>query len=360
MKSICFVIHNIQCGGGTERVGLCVANALCARGYRVSFISYEAKAPSFFPVDPRIVQGKMLSNILERRTRDRWPWYASWKLRRFLKRNEVDVVIDIDAVHALWTWPAIRGTGIKWISWDHFYFGHTMGEFRRIKAFQLVAQHADRLVLISKEDLHTYLCESGLPAAKIAQIYNPLSFECDSYEQRTAKKVISIGRIAFQKGFDLLLKAWQTVEQNDAEWELEIVCGYGDPAALQREAEGMGLRRVTCLPPTKDVCGRMQQAGLYALPSRFEGFGLVLTEAATAGLPSVAFNCPYGPSEIVDDGKTGYLVPPEDTATFARRLLEMMHNDDLRYQMGHNAFEAAKRFSLSRIIPQWEELIESL
>lgn len=301
----------------------------------------------------------MLSNFFERRTR-KWKGYASWKLRRWLKKHKVDVVIDIDTYHALWTWKAIKGTGIKWISWDHFNIDYALGNNDRMKALGLVAEHAEKLVLLSKADLQAYDNRCIVPSDKIVQIYNPLSFECPDYVNRTSRSVISVLRIDPQKGHDLLLKAWSHVENKRTDWKLDIVCGYGDYSELQREAEAMGLQRVRCLPPSSNVQKDMSEAGIYVLPSRFEGFGLVLTEAATSGLPSVAFNCPYGPSEIINDGENGILVEPENTEKLATALLTLMDDEELRYQMGRNAHDSARRFSTDIIIPQWVDLIENL
>lgn len=360
MKNICFVIHNLTCKGGTERVGTRIANELCNLGYGVSIISYDARTnTSFFPLDSRIDTGIMLSNFFERRTR-KWKWYASWKLRRWLHKHNVDIIVDIDTYHALWTWNAIQGTDIKWISWDHFNISYALKNADRIKALELVANHADRLVLLSKADVNAYGKSSIVPMEKIVQIYNPLSFECFDYIPRKAKKVISVLRIDPQKGPDLLLQAWKTVESINGDWTLDIVCGYGDYAALQSEAELMGLKRVRCLPPSNNVEKDMSEAGIYALPSRFEGFGLVLTEAATTGLPAVAFNCPYGPNEIITDGEDGLLVEPENTDAFAQALLKLMNDEVLRLRLGRNAHDSAKRFSTDLIIPKWIDLIERL
>lgn len=360
MKNICFVIHNLTCKGGTERVGTRVANELCKLGYGVSIISYDARTnTSFFPIDSRIETGIMLSNFFERRTR-KWKRYASWKLRRWLINHNVDIVIDIDTYHALWTWKAIKETNIRWISWDHFNLAYALSNKDRVKALDIVAKHADKIVLLSKDDVNAYKHRTSVPHEKIVQIYNPLSFECQDFTPRRSKKVICILRIDPQKGPDLLLKVWQVVEKEIKEWSLDIVCGYGDYDVLQQEARSMGLTRVRCLPPSKDVQKDMTEAGLYALPSRFEGFGLVLTEAATVGLPAVAFNCPYGPKEIITDGVDGLLVEPENIGQFAQSLLRLMRDEGLRFEMGRKAHENAKRFSTDVIIPQWIDLIERL
>lgn len=359
MKNICFVIHNIQCGGGTERVGSRIANELCRLGYNVSIVSYDAKRAPFFPLDARIKLGNMLGNIFERRTR-KMRWYASWKLRKFLLKNNVDVVIDIDTIHALWTWPAINGTGIQWISWDHFNFNHCIVSFERLKALRLIEQHANKLVLLTDADRAAYLEKTNMKPDFVKRIYNPLSFEEPMYVERTGKKVLAIGRIAPQKGFDLLLKAWALVESEIAGWTLEIVCGYGDYHALQQEAENMGLRHVVCSPPTPDVKSKFAESSIYALSSRFEGFGLVLTEASTMSVPMVSFNCPVGPDEIIRDGENGLLVEPENVEQFAEKLLLLIRDEKMRKTMGERAFEMAKQFSIDRIIPQWIEMIENL
>lgn len=359
MKNICFVIHNIQCGGGTERVGTRIANELARRGYQVSIISYDAKRESFFPLHESITTGVMLSNILERRTR-KFRKYASWKLRRFLLKKQIDLVIDIDTYHALWTWPAIKGTGIRWISWDHFNFNYMIQQFARLEAINLVEHHANKLVLLTDEDRATYLEKTNIQPEFIQRIYNPLSFEEPQYVKRPAKKVVAIGRIDYQKGFDLLLQSWRLVEQQIDDWSLEIVCGYGDWNALQQEAVSIGLKHVVCSPPTKDVRSKYAEAGIYAFSSRFEGFGLVLTEASTMSLPMVSYECPVGPGEIIEDGKNGLLVEPENTVQFAEKLIWLMRHDKERYAMGRQAFEMAKRFSLNTIIPQWIELIENV
>lgn len=358
MKNICFVIHNIQCGGGTERVCATIANALCNRGYHISIISYDAKKAPFFYFDPRIKIGNMLTNILERRTR-RFKWYAAWKLKRFLLTNKVDLVIDVDTIHALWTYRAIKDTNIKWISWDHFNFTYCTESFERIQALQLIEMHANKLVLLSKADKKTYLEQTNIPENKIIQIYNPLSFEAESYQEHKNKKIITITRISYEKGTDLLLKAWKIVEARIHDWELEIVCGYGDYKALEDEAHSMGMTHITCSPPTNNVKEKLKSSSIFVLPSRLEGFGLVLTEAMTMSVPCVSFDC-LGPREIIANNENGLLAKPEDINDLAEKIIYMIKNKDERIRMGRNAYESSKRFSIDTIIPQWIKLIDNL
>ena len=359
MKNICFTIRNIDCGGGAERVGVRLANALAESGYNVWMVSYDAKKGiPFFYCDPRVKLWTILGHGgFERKMRWQF-WYSAWKFRRFLKRNRIDVVIDIDTFNALWTAPAIRGLNIKWISWDHFIYSYNQGK-RRQKALDYVAKDAYRLIVISQADMKNYLQNSFVPAEKIMQLYNPLSFEVQHMiDHNGQKKVTAIGRIDPAKGFDLLLKSWLLVEREVDDWTLEIVCGYGDWNGLQKEAEDMGCKHVVCSPPTQDVPGKLAGTAIFALSSRFEGFGLVITEAMTCSVPTVSFACPQGPAEIIKDGVDGLLVEPENIKQFAEKLLLLIKDEELRAKMGRAAFENSKRFSMDSIIREWIKLIE--
>ena len=156
----------------------------------------------------------------------------------------------------------------------------------------------------------------------------------------------------------LLLKSWLLVEKEVKDWTLQIVGGYGDYEALEREAKEMGCKNVVCTGPTSDVPGVMKDAAIFAFSSRFEGFGLVLTEANACSVPAVSYNCPVGPSEIVTDGVDGFLVEPENVTQFAEKLVELMKDDKLRAEMGVKAYESSKRFAMDKILKEWVELIE--
>lgn len=360
MKTICFTIRNIDCGGGTERVGLKLANALIEYGYTVWMVSYDAKfGVPYFEYNSNLHLWTILSHGgFERKMRWHF-WYGAWKFRRFLMRHQVDVVIDIDTFNALWTAPAIRGTGIYWISWDHFNLDYCQGKLRK-KALELVRKEANKLVLLSRMDYTNYINKIRFPEEKLVQIYNPLSFEIDKVlDHQGQKKVTAIGRISWEKGFDLLLRSWKLVEQEIEDWELEIVCGDGDWRKLQHEANEMGCRHVVCSPPTKNVIDKLAQTSIYALSSRFEGFGLVITEAMACSVPVVSYNCGCGPTEIICDGIDGYLVEPENVKEYADSLLKLMRNSDLSIKMGKAAYYNSKRFSLSAILPKWIDLIEN-
>lgn len=102
-------------------------------------------------------------------------------------------------------------------------------------------------------------------------------------------------------------------------------------------------------------------SSLCVVSSRYEGFSLVLAEAMSCGLPAVAFDCPFGPRHILQDGENGYLVPPGDTEAMAQRMVVLMHDPALRERMGESAKESVRRrFSEAEVMNQWERVFLEL
>jgi len=111
--------------------------------------------------------------------------------------------------------------------------------------------------------------------------------------------------------------------------------------------------------PVSNIFDKYIESSILVLTSRCETFGLVLPEAMSCGLPVVSFSG-YGPSEIITDGKDGFLIPNYDTDKFAEKLSLLMDDEDLRSEMGNAAIESSQKYDAEHIIPQWMKLFESL
>lgn len=170
------------------------------------------------------------------------------------------------------------------------------------------------------------------------------------------KTIVAVGRYTEQKGFDLLFKAWKKVEQEGDDWELKIF-GSGDRSCYQNLVDEMGLRRVSLNGTVKDVNKVFRQASVIVFSSRYEGFGMVLIEAMSCGLPAVSFACPCGPRDIIHDGEDGFLVENYDTDMLADRLLQLMRDDVLRCEMGKAGRENMKRFLQEDVMQRWKALL---
>jgi glycosyltransferase involved in cell wall biosynthesis len=177
----------------------------------------------------------------------------------------------------------------------------------------------------------------------------------------SAKTILAAGRVTPQKGFDMLLKAFAQVAPDHPDWTLRIL-GRGEwLAELERLVAEHGIGgSVVFDGPSEDLGGEMSRASIYALSSRFEGFPLVLIEAMSKGMAVVAFDCPTGPADVIDDHRNGLLVPPKDVDAYAAALREMMDDEDLRRRCGEAAVESAKEYEMERIGPSWDALLEQL
>lgn len=175
-----------------------------------------------------------------------------------------------------------------------------------------------------------------------------------------AKNVIAVGRYTWQKGFDLLIDAWCIVADKYPDWKLHIY-GLGDNDVFQNLAIQKGIGdKVLCHTYAEDVYEKYRESSIFVLSSRYEGFGLVLAEAMATGLPSVAFNCPDGPSDIITDGVDGILVENGNTNKLAEGLLYLISHDKDRLIYGQNARNNMKRYDKETIMQQWIDLFDSL
>ena len=184
--------------------------------------------------------------------------------------------------------------------------------------------------------------------------------EKDVYSNVDAKSAVFVGRLSRQKNIGCLLSIWQLVRQRHPDWQLHVYGEKGDieePLWQQLHEEGNG---VTVHSPTTEILIVYQQHAMLLLTSRYEPFGMVLPEAMSCGLPVIAFDCPYGPADIITDDMDGFLVKDWDIMSFADKVCLLMENQDLRQQMGQAAIRSSQRYRSDRIMSVWQELFESL
>lgn len=192
-------------------------------------------------------------------------------------------------------------------------------------------------------------------------IYNPIPFKAKKTSLQNGKTIMAAGRLVPQKGFDLLIDAWKTVASKHPDWSLYI---YGEgylKENLNTKINKYGLQSTcTIVPPVSNIAEKYAECSIFVLSSRFEGFGMVLSEAMSCGVPCVSFNCNFGPSEIISDGVDGFIVENGNIGALACKICELIENDDLRKTMAANAVQSSLRFSQENIMEQWNQLFTQL
>lgn len=193
----------------------------------------------------------------------------------------------------------------------------------------------------------------------ITVIPNFITITPKNVKNYSAKRVISAGRYAHEKGYDMLLKAWAIVTEVYPDWELHIF-GDGDSTPYAKMSQQLRISDSVFLhPSTSDISEEFSNSSIYVMSSRYEGFGLVLAEAMSCGLACVAFDCPYGPRTIIEDRHDGLLVQREDIKQLSDGLLFLMSDPMIRITFGSNASEDIKRFNKESIMQKWIDLINT-
>lgn len=196
----------------------------------------------------------------------------------------------------------------------------------------------------------------------VVKIPDPLPFKINDIKNNNFnKRVISIGRYSYEKGNDLLLQVWKIVEGKIPGWYLDIF-GNGTRELYYSQMQQLGIDSSRCrlYGPTIDVKNEYLNSSVFVLPSRFEGFGLVLIEAMACGVPVIAFDCENGPRSIITDGVDGFLIPPFDIDAYAEKIMLLTQNEALRKLMGENARRKAAIYDIEIIGRQWEKLFDEL
>ena len=111
---------------------------------------------------------------------------------------------------------------------------------------------------------------------------------------------------------------------------------------------------------TPHIFQAYQQCSLLISTSLFEPFGLVIPEAMSCGLPVVAYDCPYGPADIITDGVDGFLIKNRDVNSFSQRVCQLIDNHNLRVQMGQEGIISSRRYNISDVMSKWIHIFEQL
>ena len=240
----------------------------------------------------------------------------------------------------------------------------TRGKKKGLKGFlarlwmrQLLSnlKKVDRFVVLSYEDKKQWR-----ELSNVSVIYNPIYDFPDNYSDCSSKKVIAAGRFASQKGFDMLIDSWKIVNKRHPDWRLTIY-GSGSGKQLRKQIVKNGIEgSCTLHDAVININEKFTESSIFAFSSRFEGFGMVITEAMACGIPPVAFACPCGPKDIITDGVNGLLVKPESVKEMAEKICYLIENEDIRKEMGKLARERARDFKIDVIANEWDKLFRSV
>ena len=375
---IVFCTPALYSAGGVERVVAVKANYFAEQlGYDVTIIVTEGKGRDcFFPISDKV---RIVNYELNFEELWRLPFWKKVfvyliKQRRFKKRLKADLM----KIRPDFTISTLRReiNFLNGIDDGSFKIGElhvNRANYRNIDTKnsnvlkRLFAKMWMNSLLgdLKRLDKMVVLTDSALKdwpeLCKVVKIPDALPFRIDGKSDLSVKRVVSIGRYAYDKGNDLLLQAWAIIEKEMSDWTLDIYGnGNQEPYQMQMAELGIDPHRCHLYGPVSDVKTEYLSSSIFVLPSRFEGFGLVIIEAMACGVPVIAFDCENGPRSIITNGENGFLIPPFDIHLFAEKVMLLMKEQELRFRMGVNAQESASQYEMDKIGIQWEQLFDEL
>ena len=233
-----------------------------------------------------------------------------------------------------------------------------MGLADKVRALmdERLVRRFDRFVVLTQEDMEMW---GDMPGIRV--IPNAANFIADKYSDCSAKRVIAVGRLDYQKSFDRLIQVWEKVHLQMPQWRLDIF-GQGEwQEMLQRMIDERGLQEVVKLnAPTKNIGKEYSESSMLVMSSHYEGFPMVMIEAMACGLPAVCFDFKCGPRDIISEGENGLIVPDGDIDGMAEAMVRLMKDGDLRKRMGENAKKVVEKYSEDRVMGLWVNLYEEI
>lgn len=352
-KTIVFFTESMELMGGMERVIAFLANGL-EDEYNVRILTMYGEECTYFhihcPIDTLDIQVPAygLNNKIQRYIQ------TITKLKIYLKGHpEIDYLVANSAAMSgtAMLVKILTDASVKMIPFEHNKFMFPGKAWRFLRRYTFKKAHR---VIALTGDAHQDYLKIGSPSVHIP---NAVALVTDQVATMDKKKLVAVGRLVYQKGFDILLPIWKEVVKSYPDWQLEIVGDGEDEAMLKTLATKLGINdNVIFFGQSNNIQERYLDASGFILSSRYEGFCLVMIEAMAHGLPCVSFDCESGPNEVINNGMNGYLVEDQNSVALADGIKQFIAlTEEEKQTMAEHAKATSLRYSPEIIINRWKK-----
>lgn len=359
MMKVCFVLGGFT-SGGIGRVVSILANRLSQEdNIEVHIINLAPpKKDEIYNLEKNI---KRKFIIKEYSSMKKVIIEVTCKLRKYIKSNNIDIVIACGNIFFLPVLLAAIGK-CKTVCWEHSNVDNTKDNFGQSLWRNIASRFSDSIVTLTDFDKNRYI--QKFKCRRVRRIYNPidsaLEITADNYDISN-QKIISVGRICYQKQFEIIPKIAEKFinKYPNCSWDI-----YGDGEDLQKLKHIIneyGLQEKIFLKgQVKNLYELYNDYAVIVMTSRYEGFPMTLLEGASRGLPMISFDILTGPNEIIDSGINGYLVEDFNIEEMARKIEEVIIDDKLKERMSISSKAKTQQFNLDNIMAEWKILFKDL
>lgn len=359
---VCFGLGDYSSTGGIEKVTIQLANSLREKTeHQIFLLTLEKKREVVFKLKDDIEVNNLNNKIsLHNRKRSIYSGVNDilffilniLKIRKYLIGKKIDYIVGSDIKLTLLFYLASLKTKTKVIGMEHFEYSVPSKILQKIR--RLYYKKLYKVVTLTNEDLYKYE-KIGLKE-KIEVIPNIVFYNKTVNHDKNSKRIISVGRLTYQKGYDLLIEIWNKIEKQFPDWKLDIFGEGEDETALLKKIDKLKLENIRINNFTKNIDLEYQKSSFYVMTSRFEGLPTVLIEALSFGLPVISFECPAGPKTIISQDINGELVKNYDIEEFQKKMKKLMLSFDLREKYTNNARIHLHRYSEEEVLKKWKKL----
>lgn len=359
--NVAFIHSGFSNSGGIERVVSIIINEMSKReDYRVISIEFLNDNRQCVEINDRVLRVPLYQAPLSM-TKAVTTGHIIQKTKKILKENHVNIVVGCGALYFPIAVVAGKLSGARSVCWEHTN-PKVCNDYKfqkQIRYFGL--KHSDANVLITESAKKYY---DSVKQKKNVLIYNPvddkLFAEHNTYDTHS-HKIISVGRLCYAKNYDLLIKIAARILAKHTDWSWDIYGGGEEYERLQKLISGTSVSdRLSLKGNALNIYELYPQYSFLVMTSRYEGFPMVLLEAAAKSLPLVSFDIETGPNEIIVDGVNGYLIEPGDSDAMIEKIDALISNSEKRKELSANVHDTALKFSVERICKQWYKLFENM
>lgn len=360
MINICFLLGGFQGNGGIGRVTSILANEMSKNGeFNVTTISYcQTNAPFLYELSNDIKTYSLFSSNMSM-TNALLKKHAVKTVKNIIKKENIDILVACGALYYPLGILASKRTKARCFCWEHT--NPAVESDYRFQGFarKMAKRFANKVIVLTKSAEKYYLEKIKISNKKIVQVYNPVSQDAE-YSKKydiESKKIISVGRLTYQKNFSRLVDIASKVLHEFPEWTWDIYGTGEEYDTLLEKIHNYGLDGKVCLMgQVYDLYYRYGKYAFQVMTSRYEGFPMSLLEGAVNRLPLVSFDIETGPNEIIKDGENGYLLEKDDVDGMAEKIKLLIENNELRVKMSYEVYNTVKKFQIEDILERWSKI----